>query len=94
MKKRKDNDVDQQQKNQKTSKRTRRLFDETNFPSQNQTLGSKNLVAASSVFGRVLSDITMSTLQKEVRLLILLCPYLFTLEIIMGVPHSLDLLIR
>jgi len=68
MKKRKDNDendVHQQQKNQKTKKRTRRLFDETNFPSHNQALGSKNLVPIGSVFGRVLSDITNVDLTKR-----------------------------
>jgi len=51
-------------KNQKTKKRTRRLFDETSFPSHNQTLGSKNLVPVISVFGRVLSDITIVDLTK------------------------------
>jgi len=53
----KENAVDQQQKSLQCSKRTRRLFDETNFSPQNQTLGSKNLVSVSSVFGRVLSEI-------------------------------------
>jgi len=41
------------------------LFHETNFSLKNQTIGSKNLVTVSYVFGKVLSDITNVDLTKR-----------------------------